>query len=359
MANNNNIQDIEQMRTKQMALFELLEPQDLNYSNFVDFFDNIPKFVDFGKKRYWDYETVKPSITTEFKFKHLGVEKLFVVTLKPGRIKHKVDGVEKDVLVYPSIQREEAIYDALRKLANSGQGGFYGDEIGTSFSLRMLKKELVKFKKTLSLDEIKESLHVLRSAEISVAAVDRSFQWEPSYLSNMALVSRDDYLNNGGDAKCIVLFDNLVSSSVKKLEFREYNYSIAQSCKNAIAKYLTKRMDRRYNQASLEQPYSILMSTIFKAVFRELDPKMSNNTRHMTSAIKEMELNCRIVKSPKPTPIKSDIDSRKTVDYYYTFFPHDQLIKDIKRFHAKEKIMLRKSELYKNNQFDQQQLDIK
>ena len=357
MTENNNIQNIEQHRTKQLALFELLDPQDLNYSNFVDFFDNIPKFVDFGKKRYWDYETVKPSITTEFKFKHVGLEKLFVVTLKPGRVTKKVDGIEKDVLVYPSIQREEAIYDALRKLANTGQGGFFGEELGTTFTLRMLRKELIKFKKTLSLDEIKESLRVLRSAEIHVASVDRSFEWEPSYLSNMALTNRDDYMHNGSDTKCIVLFDNLVSTSVKKLEFREYNYAIAQSSKNAIAKYLTKRMDRRYMQASSERPYQIKMSTIVKAIFREVDLKMSNNTRHMTSAFKEMVGKCRI-RDVVIKAIKSDLDSRKVVDYLYTIFPHDELIKDVKRFHAKHSIMVRKSELYKCNELKQQLLEI-
>lgn len=355
------LQSIEPLRPKQMALFELLEQQDLNYANFVEFFDSIPKFVDFGKKRYWDYATVKPSISTEFKFKYSEDEsspgeKLFVVTLKPGRVKRKVDGKEVDVLVYPSIQREEAVYDALRKLASSGHGGFFENELGTAFTLSMLQKELKKFKKTFSIDEIKESLRVLRSAEIQVVAVDRSFEWEPSYLSNMALTNRKEYLSEGSDAKCLVLFDNLVSSSVRKLEFREYNYAIAQSTKNAIAKYLTKRMDRRFKQASHENSYQIKMSTIFKAIFREMDTKMSNNTRHMTAAFKEMQDNRRI-KGAKAEPIKHEHDARRVVDYLYHIFPHEELIKDVKRFHAKYSIMLSKSDIYPDDQFDQLPLD--
>jgi hypothetical protein len=332
------IRVIDRLKNKQLSLFELLDPQDINYSNFVELFDNLPLFIDDGKKRYWDYENVKPSLSTEFKFNHEGREKLFIVTLRPARVIHN----EEEVLVYPSIQREQAVYDALRKIASSGSGGFYGDELGTVFTLQVLRRELAKFKRTFSLSQLKESLNVLRSAEIKVTAVDGSIEWTPSYLSNMALTSRDDFLNEKNDSKCIVLFDNLVSTSVKRLDFREYNYSISQSTKNPIAKYLTKRMDRRYKQASKEQPYQIKMSTIFKAVYRKLDPKMSNNTRHMTSAFDEMKNKLRIY-DVTPEAIKSDKDARITVDYIYILFPHDEFIKDVKRYHAKHTIMLRKN----------------
>lgn len=342
------IKDLKQPRTKQLALFELIQPQDINYSNFVEFFDNLPLFIDDAQKRYWDYQNVKPSLSTEFKFSHEGVEKLFIITLRPARVVHD----ENEVLVYPSIQREQAVYDALRKLASSGLGGFYGEELGTTFTLQMLRKELAKFKKTFSLSQLKESLNVLRSAEIKVTAIDGTFEWTPSYLSNMALTSRDSFLNNSSEAKCIVLFDNLVSTSVKRLEFREYNYAIAQSTKNPIAKYLTKRMDRRYRQASTEQPYTIKMSTIFKAVYRKLDPKMSNNTRHMTTAFKEMTSKLRISNTAPPKAIKSEKDARVTIDYIYTLFPHEEFIKDVKRYHAKHSIMLRKEQLLSNKKYD-------
>jgi hypothetical protein len=346
---------IEPKTTKQMALFELLEQQDFNYSHFVDFFDNIPKFVDFGRTRYFNYSNVTPSISTEFKFKFtsnesIKQEKLFVVTLKPGRVKRKVGGKEIDVLVYPSIQREEAIYDGLRKLASSGHGGFFENDLGTSFTLSLLQKELKTYKKTFSITEIKESLRILRSAEIHVMAVDRSFEWEPSYLSNMALSTRADYVNKGADAKCIVLFDNLVSSGVRKLELREFNYGIAQSTKNAIAKYLIKRMDRRYLYASHDKPYTIKMSTIFGAVFKELDSKMANNKRQMKVAFDEMRLKYR-VSNVNETPHISEKDKRKTVDYTYDIFPHAELIKDMKRFHAKSSLM--KARASRNDVFDQ------
>lgn len=353
------LQNADPLRPKQMALFELLEPQDFNYSNFIEFFDNIPKFVDFGQTRYWDYSNVKPSISTEFKFKHREQVRLFMVTIKPGRVtrKQKIKGKDKeqDVLVYPSIQREEAVYDALRKLAVNGHGGFYENELGTSFTLAMLQKELKKFNKTLSLDEIKESLRVLRSAEIHVKSVDGSFDWAPSYLSNMALTTRKDYLKET-DTKCLVLFDNLVSTSVKQLEFREYNYAIAQNTKNAIAKYLTKRMDRRYSHAHAENSYQIKMSTIFKAVYRELDPKMSNNSRYITAALKEMKEKCRI-KGSKAIAVRSEHDGRKIIDYLYHLYPHDELVSDVKRFHAKRSIMLGKSGAYSDGDYDQLPLE--
>ena len=327
------------LNSKQLALFELLEPKDSGYSNFVEFFDNIPIFVDFGKKRYWDYSNVSPSITTDVKFNHEGRERTFVVTLKPGRITKK-DGTE--ALVYPSVQREEVVYDALRKLACSGHGGFYEDELGTSFTLKLLQKELKSFKKTYSIPEIKESLKVLRSAEIEIKTVDGSFEWQPSYLSNMALTSRAEYLEDGGEAKCMVLFDNIVSTSVKQLDFREYNYAISQATKHPIAKYLIKRLDRRFKAANDANTYSMKMSTIFKCVYRELDQKMSNNTRHMNAAIKEM-MDKRRIKYAHSEAIKSPTDARKTVDYLYTFVPHEDMIQDMIRFHGKKSLKLQKN----------------
>lgn len=338
MDNDKNIKEMESTKSKQMNLFELLEPQDINYANFVEFFDNLPLFIDDSRQRYWDYQNVKPSMSTEFKFTHEGVQRLFLVTLRPARVVQNTTGDE--VLVYPSIQREQVVYDALRKLASSGSGGFFGEELGALFSLQALKKELKKFKRTFSIPQIKESLNVLRSAEIKVVSIDGAFEWQPSYLSNMVLTKREDILNGSGDSKCVALFDNLVSTSVKKLEFREYNYAIAQSTRNPIAKYLIKRMDRRYKQASLDKPYQIKMSTIFSAVHRKFDNKMSNNKRHMVAAFKEMIFKCR-VKDYQEEVITND--NGKTVDYRYTIFPHQELINDVKRFHAKRSLTMRKN----------------
>ena len=61
----------------------------------------------------------------------------------------------------------------------------------------------------------------------------------------------------------------------------------------------------------------------------------------------------------KPKAIKSDLDARVTVDYLYTLYPHDELIKDIKRYHAKKKIMLKKNDLLPEHKYDQQTLNIK
>lgn len=336
------------LNNKQMEMFELLEHQDINYSNFVEFFDNIPKWVDFGKNRYWSYDDHLTSISNEFKFKHEGVEKLFIVTIKPGRVTRKIKcgnvTTDKDVLIYPSIQREEAVYDALRKLAHSGQGGFYGNDLGTKFTLRKLRQELIKFKKTLSIPEIKESLRVLRSAEIHITEINSGIEWSPSYLSNLVLTTRDQY-DKGGEQKCLAIFDTLVSTGVKAVDFREFNYAIAQNTKNPIAKYLIKRMDRNYKQAGECKPYTIKLSTIFKAIYRQTDKKMSNNTRHMNNAIKEMKEKLRIVNCEIEV-IKCHWDKNKTVDVKYSFYPHSSLIDDVKRFHAKYNANQKRAKIY-------------
>ncbi|MDE1465843.1 hypothetical protein [Spartinivicinus poritis] len=335
--------------TPHLSFFQLLEAQDADYSNAVDFYDHIPKFLDTQRKRYWSYKDVTPKVSTEFSFNYKGTETTFVVTIKPGRITKNIGGKETDVLVYPSIQREESVYDALRKLATSENGAFFKEDLGTMFTLRMLQKELKRFNKTMSIPELTESLEVLRSAEIEIVSLAGEFKWKPSYLSNMALTTRKDILQDGQSNKCLVLFDSFVTNSVKQLEYREYNYAIAQSAKKPIAKYLIKRMDRRYKQASQGQFYPIKMSTVFKATFRKMDKKMSNNTRQMKAAIEEMKKLLRLEKV-EIEPIKSLYDKRKTVDYLYKLYPHDRLVSDMKRFNKKYSIMKNRAALYEERQ---------
>ncbi|MBU2714153.1 hypothetical protein [Zooshikella harenae] len=320
---------------KQLSFFKLLGAQDADYSNAVDFYDHIPKFVDNIQKRYWTYSEVKPQESTEFKYNYCGSETTFIVSIKPGRIIKDIDGKKTDVLVYPSIQREEPVYDALRKLATSDNGAFFDGELGTLFTLRMLQKELKRFKKTFSIPEIIESLQVLRRSEIEVSSIAGNFKWEPSFLSNLMLVSRQEIESAGSQIRCIAVFDSLVSNAVKALDFREHNYAIPQSVKSPIARYLIKRMDRRYKQASPDQPYVIKLSTVFKSIFKPIDKRMSNNTRYMNKAIEEMKEKRR-VKDVEVEPVKHHTDKRKISDYLYKFYPHDDLISDMKRFNKKQ-----------------------
>jgi hypothetical protein len=57
------------------------------------------------------------------------------------------------------------------------------------------------------------------------------------------------------------------------------------------------------------------------------------------------------VSNVNETPHISEKDKRKTVDYTYDIFPHAELIKDMKRFHAKSSLM--KARASRNDVFDQ------
>ena len=120
---NKNIEK-KSLMTKQLFLFQLLDQQAINYSNFVHFYDNIPKFVDLGRRRYFSYDEVKPKLSTKFSFNN----DEYIVTLKPAQIEHE----GKSVLVYPSVQRDQAIYDALRKIATTTDGAVFGELDQTS-----------------------------------------------------------------------------------------------------------------------------------------------------------------------------------------------------------------------------------
>jgi len=71
----------------------------------------------------------------------------------------------------------------------------------------------------------------------------------------------------------------------------------------------------------------------------------------MNAAIVEMKKKCRI-KNATFEAIRSEHDKRKIIDYRYSFIPHDEMIADVKRFHAKARIVQNKSTIYRDEQFD-------
>lgn len=329
---------LEPKRTTEISLFSLLDPSDTDYSHFVSFYDAIPKFIDQKKRRYLDCRAPDTPTSLQAEFAHRVAAgqsiRRYQVTLRPASITIKDELGSRDVFVYPSMQRDELVYDALRKITTAGQGGLYGAHLGASFTLNQVFRELQKYKRTMSFDEIKESLKVLRGANMEVRSLDGDFEWEPAYLSNLALVSRSRFEKEGADARCVALFDSLVTEQVSKLQFREYNHSIAMGLRSAVARYLVKRIYRNYTHASPDKPYNINLTTVFREVYRTLDSKMSNNARLMSAAFSELKKE-RVIQFVHEEPVKDSLDRRKTIDYRYTIAPHEDLISDHKRFHAK------------------------
>lgn len=311
----------------QMDLFTTLDiplSQQKDYSNTVDIYDAIPKYV-WGKTRYDG--TVKNSIITR---KSTIRGKRLTIKIKPALIEQK-NG--EGLMIYPG-QREELVEDALRKLAVNGQGVTVNAKAGVTFSLHELQKELKRMGHSFSIDEIKESLMVGRQSALEVYSEDGKTVIDSGLYGLLGLSTRDDYLEKGKQARCFVQFNPLVNESILNLTFRQYNYKVGMDIRSPLARYIYKRMSQYWTQASEKHPYEPSLLTFLEQSPRGVTPKMKDNIRAMKSALDHL-LKANVISHFDEDRILEG--KQKVIDIRYTIYPHKDFIKDIIKANKRSK----------------------
>lgn len=124
------IDEFEHFKPAQMSLFEMLQPQEREFSNTIELYDFIPKYF-WGKSNRINGKFLD-QLEREFECRSTR----YRVKIDPAKISDR-DGVTRDY--YPS-KREELVEDALRKFACEGQGLFLDDQAGVTFTLSKSSK---------------------------------------------------------------------------------------------------------------------------------------------------------------------------------------------------------------------------
>lgn len=326
--------EYEKTKNEQLTIFTFFEDKDQHYSNTMDLYDAIPKYV-WGKKEY-DHGKYLKSLQREFE--HKGVK--YNVVLTPARLVYD-DGTEKEY--FPG-QREELIEDALRKLACDKQlrGVLLDTELGLVYSIYQLKKELKRQGHNFSSQEIKEALLICRGTGISV-----QIRGESKTLINDSLFSAIGFRDiEDKDSKAFVRFNLLVTKALNSGAFRLINYEKCMSYRRALARWLFKRLSHNYRQASFTKPYSIKHSTIMRDSGMKRYDKITNEIREVKKAFEAMKNETKLKGSTNalaPTLVSAKISliydakkKNKVIDAIYELRPHPSFIKDIKYANKRE-----------------------
>ena len=300
-------------RPLQLTLFDL-ESKDKDYSQSVELYDFIPKYT-WGKVKRIEGEFLR-TINREFECRG----RRYLLTLMPARIETEKGG---SMEYYPA-QREELVEDALRKMMTEGQSMMLDGEAGISFTLYQLQKELSERGHTYSYRELKDAIRILNGADIILKDENEKVETAFSPIENYG------FAGEGSETKTFVKFSPLVTHSIKTGSFRLINYDKAMSYKSVIARQLHKRMSHHYIQASLINPYDILLTTIIRDFGLTLQRRIQYNLDEVEKAIEEMKaknvvLNCKVDKIFELKP------RRKIIDAKLHFQPHPHFIDDIIR----------------------------
>ena len=315
-----NLDDYDQSRPMQLTLFELLLPQERGLSNTIELYDFIPKY-HWGKVERIGGEFLR---ALEREFECRGQK--YKVKIRPASIEDK-DGMER--YYYPS-KREELVEDALRKFIAEGQGVFLDDAAGVTFSLYQLQEELRRNGHSYNKQEIKDALLICARTNITVTSEDGSAVLVSNLFETVGLQTRESWKGNGQKTRAFVRFNALVSKSIQNRTFRQINYEKVMSYKTVIARQLHKRMSHHYIQASISNPYHILLSTIIRDLGLTLYDRLRDNLRDVQIALDEMKLK-DVLLSYKIEKVLENSKRNKLLDAKFILIPNPAFAGEVTR----------------------------
>lgn len=304
----------EQTQPVQLTLFQLLEPENRQYSNTVEIYDFLPK--EFLGKAPRVADAYLPRLEREFECR--GVR--YLMKLDPARVEDK-DGVVREY--YPS-QREEIVEDCLRKLMVDGNGMFLDDRASVLFTLYQLQKELSDNGHTYSYPQIRESLEILAKTNIELSSNDGNVRMIFSPIETLGIKG------DGSETQTFVRFSPLVTNSIQERKFRLINYKKVMGYRTAIARKLHKRLSHFFIQASITQMYTIMLSTLIRDFGLTKYKQMSKNLRDFEKSIDELKDSGTIINFYSET-IKQTTPRNKIIDYKLRIQAHPEFISEVKK----------------------------
>lgn len=348
-------------KSPQLALFELLDSSDTEYSNTIELYDALPKGlwpskVKRGKKaeaaaaeaagqNVTLNDEIPRVITTPFKSRGTSYQ----LKVKPAIVERPGEnGTTISVILYPGT-REELVEEALRKFAVQGQG-FENEnnrEVGVFFTVNQLRKELARTGHSYSAQEILEALDIMSSSLIEVSQAGRSRSRDTvrgNMLTSLMLTTRGEYLENAS-TKCYATFHPLVTQGIRTQQFRIYDYSVSMTLKSDLARYMYKRMSHYWVQASLDHPYEFKLTTFLSASPRGLSDRMKDNLRAMRNALQCLVDSDVILPKWEENMLKNPSDKRVVDEVEFKLLPSNAFVKFMMKANKRQSVIRGESAL--------------
>ena len=312
------LKDYEKTKPAQLTLFEMILPNEREFSNTVELYDFIPKY-HWGKVQRIN-DKFLDSLEREFECR--GVK--YKVKIRPASVEDR-NGVER--YYYPS-KREELVEDALRKFVAEGQGVFLDEQAGVTFSLYQLQEELKKNGHSYSKDQIKDALLICARTNMTVTSESGASVLVSNLFETLGLQTRDDWKDQNNKSRAFVRFNSLVTKSITSRTFRQLNYEKVMSYKNVIARQLHKRMSHHYVQATFTNPYHLLLSTIIRDFGLTQYAQLRDNLRDVQIALDEM-IEKKVVLFYKVEKVLENSKRAKLLDAKFVITPDPSFVSEI------------------------------
>lgn len=322
---------------KQLSLFQAFlgnTPQDLDQaSNSIELWDSIPRFsVTYkGMAKLRDKNGYLGIYKAAFQYRGIPLE----LVIQPALIERKKDGKVYTESFYPGAS-EELVEEALRKIAAIQNQGFHESQkrTGVVFTLYQLREELKSRGHTRSYAEIVQSLNILSLSIIEISGGDKknkSFA-RSAYFPAMSGVTRED-LAEDPNARWHVQFHPLVTESLDKLTYRQFNYQKLMAHSTQLARWLHKLLVNKWTNASMMHDFKIHYSTIKRdsamLEFIARERQAIQSVDYSMNELKEQKILSKILREP----VKGN--KNKIIDVIYHLYPTAQFIAEVKAANAR------------------------
>lgn len=317
--------DDKNMQTK-LALFNFFGEKSNNtsslhkqliHSNTISIYDALPKYNWAGR------QPKEPKIVRSCTLDRVDYE----ATIEPAHLE-RVDPKTKEkkwVSVYPGV-REEAVEDVLRFLAANGQGEILGKEMGVHFTVNEVVKELRNVGKAYSNAEVVEALTVCNKANLKIDMNAGEVVVNSPIFPHVTLVNRKNYVNTPS-TRCFVRFHPMVIAAIVNVDYRMFNYKLAMSMKNPLARHIFKRISHYWRQASQSHTYNFNLMSYLSQTPRNISPRMHRNIEAMNTALDEL-VKSEVLEGYENQEI---LDGRSLKDVSYVCKPHAEFVKGVKK----------------------------
>ncbi|TYA74953.1 hypothetical protein [Seonamhaeicola marinus] len=335
--------ELEKAENFQMSLFQTFLPDSGKYSNTIELYDSIPKYMasrSVNKMRTVDEKTKNgylPSLKRKFHYKTPQTNKVqeYIATMKPARIESK-DGTEID---YYLTEREEFVEEALRKIAADNQGIYLDDRAGVRFTLRQLRAELKSRGHDIHHDSLIEALNICNEVNMEVKTSDGEAIVKSNVFPVLLISSRKDWLDNPTDAYCYVQFHPLVTQSVDRITHRQFDYDTHMKLKGLLARWLHKKLSHYYTNADWTNSYNIKATTIIRdSGLVSTEGRFRDSLSAIETALKELrkknsirDYDAKIMYDPERT--------NRIIDAKYDLHPSTDFISEMKAANKRKAII--------------------
>jgi len=318
--------ELEPIKSNQLNLdlFGLDALLDKNYSNTLEIYDLSGKFIYDKHAKYLPKASADETQFTRITaYNNMEIH----ISVTAANIERVKDGKKQRVFVFPGA-REEIIEDVLRKLATERRAEAYEATTGSSAGLKFVGinfthyevfEELKRVGKSYSYSEIREALHIMNRAILSIQSIDGSIDLSAPFFPIMAIAERSKK-----DSRSFVAFHPMVTQAILTLNFRRYNYAKALDFKRNYTRLTYKRLCHRWTQASPDKPYNILLSTLInamKAPYKNLYQDKALFKQVFDDLVSEDVLE-RYVMTPKK-------DRKKIIDWRFDLYASNTFSKQV------------------------------